>query len=180
MKTITYSVSNDDVNFLVDTASKAYCKDVKAYEANPHRWGKQDKSGVLAMFKYQAQIFATFALFERDGIAAITKETDEFYAFADHKGDTFCPVTNPDIDSDELKRQERRERARFNRQGVHFHTLVVDGFDCDSIGGFVGNDFYGSGYDYDFYNDAIKKISSTHADYIEAINNVWSWSAIEK
>jgi len=78
----------------------------------------------------------------------------------------FCPNTNPEINGDELKRQERNERARMNKQGAWFFTLVVKNEDLDSIGGFVGNDFYGSGYDTDFYRGALMQVKDTHPEYI--------------
>ena len=172
MRTTTFSVNKNDVKFLQTDVARRYTSAVKKYENNPERYADDDKDRLLANFLSFAKDAAIFALFERDELASITKEKDEFYQFSDHAGDCYCPIANPDIDAGELKKQERRERARFNRQGVYFHTLVVAGQDIDSIGGFVGDDFYGSGYDQDFYFSAIEILSLALPDYIKAINEV--------
>lgn len=43
--------------------------------------------------------------------------------------------------------------------------LVVDGDELDCIDGFVGDDFYGSGYDEEFYATAIEHLESNYPDY---------------
>ena len=42
----------------------------------------------------------------------IVKEEDNGYILADLLGDTFCPITNPDIDAAQLKREKRQEIKR--------------------------------------------------------------------
>lgn len=84
------------------------------------------------------------------GLIDIVRTPDTGFTFKDHAGDSFCPITNPDIDPAELKRQEKHERARFNRNGVWFvrwQSVLKPNALFDSIGGFVGYDFIGSGYD---------------------------------
>jgi hypothetical protein len=48
--------------------------------------------------------------------------------------------------------------------------LTVECRNVDSIGGFLGNDFYGSGYDNDFYRSAINLVPEAHPDYIAAMS----------
>ena len=42
----------------------------------------------------------------------------------------------------------------------------------EAIGGFVGSDFYGSGYDNDFYRTAIESIKKQLPEYFEDLNRV--------
>jgi len=140
MKTVNYSLSNSDKQKLKS--------DIK-------------KHGIPK---------ALFNLFVNDGLANITKEADEYYTFEDHAGECFCPIVNTEISPAELKRQEKKERARFNRKGCFAMTLYILGNEVGSIGGFVGNDFYGSGYDNDFYNQAyeILKTDGLTSEYVKS------------
>jgi len=111
---------------------------------------------VLASNSAGAELWAYFHL----GLLKIEQVEDSVTTFADLCGDCFCPVTNPDIDPETLTRQKRAFRARVARQGVHGAVLFTRARPCDewsesdSIFGFVGSDFIGSGYDSDFLASA--------------------------
>jgi len=76
---------------------------------------------------------------------------DEEYLF----GDSFDPEVNSDIDPIELKKQLKAEQRRVKRWGVWGYVAFGKCRCCDSwkqldsIWGFIGNDFIGSGYDDD-------------------------------
>lgn len=161
MKTTLYSLSQNDIAnackvFSIEISKESSCKP----NAN------------IGELKPAAKIKAIFSILESDGLVEIIKERDETFSFADHAGESFSHEANPDLNPINLKKDEKRERARFNRLGAFFYTLVVMGEDIDSIGGFVGNDFYGSGYDKDFYSKAIQKISTAYPDYYESLMEI--------
>ncbi|MDC8832828.1 hypothetical protein [Alteromonas gilva] len=169
MKTVTYSITESEKEQLVNRADSITNRLLKAFTSNPDRYAFKTEEEALKRYLEMGAQEAMFERIEADGLARITKELDEYFTFADHAGDIYNPECNPDIPKDELKKQERRERARFNRQGVHYHSLFVMGVQEDSIAGFVGNDFYGSGYESDFYRTAVEKIQESYPEYIQAM-----------
>lgn len=171
MKTITYSLSQDDKTTLGERVKFLIKSELEKYNKNPKHYNTRSLDLLKMSWQKIAIVQACFELFERDGLAHIEKWDDETYELDHLLGDCFCPIANPDIDPAELKRQKRNYLARINRQGVHGHTLHVLGNELDSIGGFVGNDFYGSGYDVDFYNAAFNTLRDNH-DTREYIANI--------
>lgn len=100
------------------------------------------------------------------GKIRVIKEEDHL-DFDDCHGDIFCPVTNHDICPNKLKREETNAKARFRRVGGAFtfasefwngrewdDMLSYPKSDC-SIGGFVGDDFFGSGYEWQVMQEAL-------------------------
>ena len=166
MKTVDYSVSIIDRATVLQVQNTYMAKCEEAYKEAPHCFGNRSIESLRELWKSNGGYEGMFTVIERDGLAYIAKEEDAYYTFADHAGDCFDPTVNTDIDPEELKRQERRERARMSRQGAWYHTLHVDGVEGDCIGGFVGNDFYGSGYDTDFYAEAVNQLKSKYPTYI--------------
>lgn len=175
MKTVTYTLSNKDVESFKKSVFKQIEKSLSEFNKNPDQFYTKDLSKLKKQWFKSAIAKASFDLFVVDGLATIEKHEDNFYTFTDHAGDCYCPITNGDIDPKELRRQEKNERARFNRQGCFYIVLNVLGNELDSIGGFVGNDFYGSGYDDDFYsiawdylrdNEQTKEYIAELTDYI--------------
>lgn len=169
MKTITYSINKNEKKIISAIYLEELNRLLKEYDKNPERFAFKDRNEAEIQYKSLASEFAVFYQLKEDGLASISKEEDNYYTFSDHAGDCYDPIVNDGIPAADLKRQERNERARFNRQGVWFHSLTVLGKDLDSIGGFVGNDFYGSGYDHDFYQTAIAAVAKTHPEYFTAI-----------
>lgn len=116
----------------------------------------------LAAASAGADLWAFFHL----GLLKIEQVEDSLTTFADLCGDCFCPLTNPDIDPAELARQKRAYRARVARQGIHGAVLFTRARPCaewvesDSIFGFVGSDFIGSGYDGDFLASARTRLNA--------------------
>ncbi|UTQ72830.1 hypothetical protein [Vibrio phage vB_VpS_CC6] len=171
MKTV--KITNSDLVAIRSKFDRELQKQKDRYAANPDLYGKQTEESLLPRWIDNAYSKAVFKQLEVDGLAHINKESDSFYSFADHAGDCFDPEVNKDIDPAELKRQRKNELARFNRQGVYYHELIVLGETLGSIGGFVGNDFYGSGYDIDFYNTAITHIANVYGgDFIPTLDKI--------
>lgn len=96
------------------------------------------------------------------GLFRVVLERDEHFSFADLCGDTYNPAANPDIPAEQLKKEKAAYRSRVNRQGVWGAVLELraatdEQFNNDqSIWGFVGMDFVGSGYDTDFCLAAVE------------------------
>lgn len=158
----TYTISPDDVSSIKLDTKKEY----KELTSLGHTEVSANKyAGIAAMFKQ----------LERDGIAILSAEEDTLCDIVDHLGDTYNPEVNPTIPKEELARQERNERARFKRQGVFYMTLTVLGTETDSsIGGFVGKDFYHSGYDIDYYVNALSVVKERLPAYYVELTNALS------
>ena len=147
-----------------------YDKQGISFEAHPEWWGKDPDVPNLKNIWHKLAVWqALFEQAKKDGLASIEKLPDSYYSFKDHEGDCFNPEVNPDIDPAQLKRDRAKEQRRFHRQGAFYHTLWVAGEYLDGISGFVGDDFYGSGYDDEFYRTAVEKINELHPDYFKEV-----------
>lgn len=94
----------------------------------------------------------------------LIRHIDECFDIENLKGDCYNPTANPDIEPDELKRQEQEFEDRVYSDGVYGYEVQRwnPEIDCgwehvDSIYGFVGNDFEGSGYDIDLLGQLEKQ-----------------------
>lgn len=81
---------------------------------------------------------------------------DTDYDMDNLKGDCFTPKHNPGIDPAELAQQEKDFEQQVYNDGVYgyiverWNPATDAGWEhVDSIWGFVGNSFFGSGYDTD-------------------------------
>lgn len=89
----------------------------------------------------------------------------------------------------ELRAQEKRALDRVNEDGQRFiHTDYLrvgyasqdpDGWhQADGIGGFVGDDFYGSGYEPDLYRSALEGLFESRGgrlpEYVPSKTGAWS------
>lgn len=90
------------------------------------------------------------------GMLRIVQVQDEHTSFEDICGDMYSKEANPEIDPDVLKQEKAAYRRRVNKVGV-FDVLVqartlpcADWVNVETLGGNVGMDFVGSGYDSDF------------------------------
>lgn len=92
----------------------------------------------------------------RQGKIRLTRQHDGLASFEDLAGDCFNPDANPSVPSDQLKREATNFRNRLIRSGAWVMTAEywtgrywegLLGCEGNSIGGFVGNDFFGSGYE---------------------------------
>lgn len=99
-----------------------------------------------------------------EGVMRIIMEPDDCSTIDDLAGDTYDPHCNPEIDRQTLADEYGEFIRRVNREGVWGAVLQVNtgtGFEgLDSIWGFIGNDFHGSGYDTDFYRTAVEYYES--------------------
>ena len=107
------------------------------------------------------------------GKIGIKREQDDYATFENCCGDIFKPEVNTDIEPSELKRQERNLRKRFNNAGCW--TMVTrywtgrgweesEGLTKNVIGGFVGYDFFGSGYEMQMFEDALEAYNRQELD----------------
>lgn len=158
----TYKLTNEEKTLILKSIDGQMKKSVDYYNKNKAQYGEKHIDGLKNNWLRNAQLTAFFEQLERDGLAELEKNPDEYYSFDDHCGDCYCPITNPDIDPVILA----------NRSGAFYYTLKVLGEELESIGGFVGNDFHGSGYDIDFYNLAILTIHKKMPVYFRIINKV--------
>lgn len=127
------------------------------------------------------------------GLVRLNMVDDPSYTFADLCGDTYNPEVNTDIDPAQLAKEKAAFRRRVNREGVHGVLLEVrtspaaewegvPGNVVDSIWGFVGLDFLGSGYEGDMIQAAIDWAADNVApgyirrcaDLVEKLFNVLS------
>lgn len=92
----------------------------------------------------------------RQGKIRLTRMADDCASFDDLAGDCFNPDANPSVDAEQLKREAKNFRNRIARSGAWImvseywtgrHWESLEGIDGNSIGGFVGHDFFGSGYE---------------------------------
>lgn len=93
-----------------------------------------------------------FVALQELGLVELRGEPDEWVSFDDLAGDGYDPEANPDVNPNVLKKQEEAFRRRIEGAGVYVYSseyLLPDGTteQADIIGGFVGDDFFGSGYE---------------------------------
>ena len=168
---LKYYLSTFDKSTLIERVNTLVKNEIENFNKNPKIYHTNNVSELEKRWEKNSIAQACFELFERDGLARIEQIEDEFIDLNGLMGDFYCPFSNPDINPIELKKQKRKFIARVNRQGVHIHTLNVLGNDLESIGVFVGDDFYGSGYDTDFYNIAFDNLRDDNRtnEYIASI-----------
>jgi len=93
-----------------------------------------------------------FIALQELGLVVLRGEPDDWGSYDDLAGDCYDPEANPDINPNVLKKQEEAFRRRIDEEGVYVYSsayLLPDGTteQADIIGGFVGDDFFGSGYE---------------------------------
>lgn len=140
MKTTSYFISAKDEASIHHLQNKYVAEHEADYAENPTHYGSRSIDELRELWKHNGGVHGIFTVLENDGLAAIDREPDHFYTFSDHAGDCFDPEVNSDIEPTELKRQEKRERGRFRRQGAWCYSLRVLGREPEHgiIGGFVG------------------------------------------
>lgn len=88
---------------------------------------------------------------------------DDFADLDNLFGDTYDPSVNTDIDPAVLAEQKQEEIDRINRDGVWGMIAEYECSCCgrwteaDSVWGFIGDDWKGSGYEADLFNNANKE-----------------------
>lgn len=172
MKTITYTITEAESNTIRKDFETKLAGHIADYRKHPEYYVAKPESDLLTTWKNLAKSYALFQQLVRDNLAYIEKSPDEDFLFSDYEGDVYSHEANPDIPKEELQRQRKNEYARFKRQGVFTRELFVLGDSLELSCGFIGDDFYGSGYDTDFYNTALKIISDKMPDYFKTLNGV--------
>lgn len=109
----------------------------------------------------------------RQGKIRLTRMTDDDASFDDLAGDIFTPAANPSVDAEQLKREAKNFRNRIARSGVwimvseywtgrQWESFV--GIGHNAIGGFVGHDFFGSGYELQVMETALDAYNAQPLD----------------
>lgn len=148
-------MKNNLVNALSKMAVKSLCKQLD-------NGAQMDAEGCKTLAKAVMQ-----------GKIKVEAHSDTFWRYEDLTGDVFCPQVNNDICPEKLKREERNFKARIRRAGVFFveasywtgrewesQTGIQDNVIC----GFVGNDFIGSGYEFQMLETALEAYNSQPLD----------------
>lgn len=168
MKKVTYEVTQNDLD-IVESKVTRHLSDLSAgYKKNPENF-HGTKESLIARWKSDAVATAVFWVIENDQLAHITCEDDDFASMDQLKGDCFNPDVNPDVDKKAMKREERAFERMVRKEGVHYHEMIVLGESVAQIAGCVGQSFYGSGYDTDFYRAAIEALQETHSNYCKML-----------
>ena len=111
---------------------------------------------------------AVFDRLDDAGYVYIDRRDDDLPAY-EVFGDCFDPNVNSDINPNVLKKQHAEALDRVNCEGQWIMVAKAkkddgnyDGWEeTDSIGGFVGDDFYGSGYEEQMYLSAMDYIADS-------------------
>ncbi|MDA0145961.1 hypothetical protein OCT63_17180 [Vibrio sp. RW] len=148
-------MKNNRVNALSKTAIKSLAKQL-------------DQSTKLDVEGCEALAIAVL-----QGKIKVEAHSDTFWRYEDLAGDVFCPKVNHDRCPEQLKREERNFKARIRRAGVFFveasywtgrewesQTGIQDNVIC----GFVGNDFIGSGYEFQMLQSALDAYNAQSLD----------------
>jgi len=107
------------------------------------------------------------------GKISLTRMEDDHSTFSDLAGDCFNPEINTDMRPCDLKRQENNFRSRISKSGVW--TMIaqywtgrewewLEGVNHNTISGFVGNDFFGSGYEWQVMEAAMDAYNKQDLD----------------
>jgi len=122
--------------------------------------------GHVARFAYHAAtINQRWRAAQEAGLVELAIEPDEWISFEDLTGDTYNREANPDIPEARMAREEAAERERIDREGVWGivgrYRVSPDALwkVADSICGFIGNDFEGSGYDVDVKSETLDRLT---------------------
>lgn len=168
MKILTLS-ANDihtlaaNVNAFKETIRKRAKKIPKGYGNTP----TERTAKINAMARTQA----LYTLLANHDLAAIEKIEDDRSA-SEFANDLFSSDNHPDMHPSTLSRQRNALEKRVEEVGLFTVELIVNGESISAIGGFVGDDFYGSGYDDDFYREAIELLSDEYKNFIESAQAV--------
>ncbi len=99
---------------------------------------------------------SSFEVIMSEGDRRLIRMPDYNYDIEDLKGDCFNPETCPEIPGEEIREQELQFEQRARDEGVwgyevqRWNSEIGGGWEhVDSIWGFIGNDFEGSGHDTD-------------------------------
>lgn len=171
MKNATFGLSGDDIQHLVSDV-KSQRKVVRARaRQTPPGYGKdaQERNKNIRII---ARRWAIFKQLERDGLVEIERTRDNDLSFDDLAGDAFTPAANPDTKPATLARRASAFRQRIREDGVWIMTLLVEDEEITSCGGFIGDDFYGSGYDDDFFSEAIEMLEKKYPAHVSGITAV--------
>lgn len=140
------------------------------------------------------------ATYHQFGLFKFEAIPDEDYSFRDLCGDCYNAAANPDIPPARLEKERKAFRSRVDRQGVWGVKIRVrlnrgKDWDCaqvpgmDSIWGFVGDDFIGSGYEPQLMQEALEWLRSetkcgsteptlaTHMAAAKALHALDNWDA---
>lgn len=107
------------------------------------------------------------------GKIRLTRQADIHGGFEELAGDCFNPAANPSVPAEKLKREAENFRRKIRRTGVwamisEYWTgrewKRFDNITDNIIGGFVGHDFFGSGYELQVMEAALEAYNQQDLD----------------
>jgi hypothetical protein len=117
----------------------------------------------------QDKIERLWSEYEDESVRLLIKP-DENATIEDLEGDSFNPLANPDINPRKLAQDKEDFIEKVNRDGVWGIISQVKCTCCDSwltvdsVWGFIGDDWKGSGYDLDCMQSALEKAGLWETD----------------
>lgn len=90
-----------------------------------------------------------------------------FYSWNSLSGGSLCPIAYSEIHANKLRKEENKQKERAQEYGVWSYTAMVrdevGNFESiDEVCGFIGDDFFESGYDIDLMNQCLKHHRENH------------------
>lgn len=107
-----------------------------------------------------------FKRLERLGLVSFGPVDDPDVDLDNLFGDTFNPACHPEIPREQIERERQEEINRAERMGVvgivgsYSLTAEAPYMQADSVWGFIGDDYKGSGYDADVRSATIEALRS--------------------
>lgn len=140
---------------------------VKDLETASQKVIKSLKKHLGTGYETNAELVGRIEAAIRLGKIKLTRSEDDC-SFAELAGDIFTPEVHDNIEPAKLKREEKAYKARIRNSGQWFYqSWYWDGRSwnrSDSIGGFVGWDFMGSGYELQVMDEALTEYNQQPLD----------------
>jgi hypothetical protein len=134
-------------------------------------------------FQRSAEIRWALDRFKEQRLVAIHENPDDL-SFDDLHGDTFDVTIDHGINVNVVRKQRAEAMDRLEQEGqwameAVFRDPGEDGWhSADSIGGFVGEDFWGSGYEDDLRIAALEALFNHYGgklpDYVPSKTGAWT------
>lgn len=123
---------------------------------------------VVSGYKRNLQVVNHIETAIREGKIQLRRSADDYASFDDLAGEVFNPGVNPSIEPERLKLEAKKFRTRIRNAGVwvfqSFYWTGREWISSDAIGGFVGWDFIGSGYELQVLESALNDYNKQALD----------------
>lgn len=169
-------------HYMARSTMRASIKDALS---GKYSYSRERLPWVWQNFQREEEIGWVFAHFKEQALVDVFESPDDCDA-DDLFGDMFDEGHAGTIPGGmrELRAQKKQAEERLRHQGQWYHEAVFrdpgeDGWHtADSVGGFVGDDFYGSGYEPDLYLAALEGLFDSRGgklpEYVPSKDGAWS------